>query len=48
MQRGNPNMRARTHDTQCVIYQGPDAEHPNNPEICGSTRSGLSAKFISS
>jgi len=26
-----------THDTQCVIYQGPDADHPNNPEICVSS-----------
>lgn len=28
---------ARTHDTQCVIYQGPDADYPNNPEICVSS-----------
>ena len=28
---------ARTHDTQCVIYQGPDANYPNNPEICVSS-----------
>jgi choice-of-anchor B domain-containing protein len=26
-----------THDTQCVIYQGPDADHSNNPEICISS-----------
>ncbi|MCH7833581.1 MAG: choice-of-anchor B family protein, partial [Proteobacteria bacterium] len=26
-----------THDTQCVIYQGLDADHPNNPEICVSS-----------
>ena len=26
-----------THDTQCVNYQGPDADHPNNPEICVSS-----------
>ena len=26
-----------THDTQCVIYHGPDADHPNNPEVCLSS-----------
>ncbi len=23
-----------THDAQCVLYDGLDADHPNNPEIC--------------
>jgi choice-of-anchor B domain-containing protein len=27
----------QTHNTQCVIYQGPDIDHPNNPEICVSS-----------
>jgi len=26
-----------THDTQCVTYQGLDADHPSNPEICVSS-----------
>jgi choice-of-anchor B domain-containing protein len=33
--------RADIHDTQCVIYMGPDPDHAGDPEVCFSSSQSL-------